>query len=262
MKKVIAVLLAVFCFGVANGLATEETVFGGDLDWPNVNGMQLGLSMPYVLLHEEYYYGHRAQLADPTLNSIQDVAVSSDYDVAWSLGEVELCGVQCEMIYSFSDNIFTDATVTARFDSKEAARNWCDSMKEQFCTAYGKGRESAFLNEFEEIYDVTWQKRSSALPFQIRLNSGAYFTSEYVWPLARVYCQTDEEGNYLARAYVSMPYYYGNNDLYIMDNTSSEVGETESGLNHSFISEIKTLDEETRALLFENRYHDSRYFHE
>lgn len=65
-KKAVALLAALMLLTCVAAIAqTGQTPFGGTLAWPSFAGVQLGVSMPYVLLWEENEQGNTPELVDP-----------------------------------------------------------------------------------------------------------------------------------------------------------------------------------------------------
>ncbi len=273
IMMVSVILLALF---VTMPVFGESETFGGNMDWPTFHGMQLGLSMPYVLLQEEYCNGYEPELIYPAGKTLEEVSEGDlTYQLRYWIGREEVYGVDCEIIYLFEDNVFTSAVVKGNAATKETADEWIENMHRLFDDLYG-----------DISYSGVWQKRSSQLVYNIPAewegHMGNYLTREYIWPVVAVGgadTQGDATGDageqrnkkesrtYEVSAAVSMRYICNDMEEMILAGFNWDGGEeffpeegkrSGEGLTEQ---EIREKLGDAASDILDAKYHDSRYYH-
>ncbi len=256
MKKKKIILLLAVILALISLPGTAET-FGGDLDWPTFHGMQLGLSMPYVLLQEEYTNGYQPELISPFGKNLEEISEEDlTNQLQYRITTEEVCGIDCEIIYVFTDNIFTVATITGNIASQEKAEEWIHKMEDTFTELYG-----------EETQKGAWMKRTSQLPYNTPVDWEGhvinYLTREYIRPIATIN-KTALNGGYKVSASIQMWYTctdyeeliaafnWDGGKIFPDDGKQSEKGLT--------VEEIREKLGEAASDILDAKYHDSRYY--
>ncbi len=260
MNRMKSALVAILVMAALIPVTGGAETFGGDMDWPTFHGMQLGLSMPYVLLYEEYTKGNTPALIRPAGKTLEEISEENlTYQLRYSIGREEIFGVECEIEYLFEDNIFTAATVRGNAASKETADTWVKNIRALFNTLYG-----------DISLNGVWQKRSPQLPYNVPAEWEGYMvnylTREYIWPAAAMRSiEMFDNVTYEVSASVSMRYICMDFDLMISgfnwdgeekffpdDGKQPDKGLTEE--------EIREKLGDAASDILDAKYHDSRYF--
>ena len=209
MKRVLAAILVLILLCSASAFAAED-IFSGTILCPAVNGIQLGMSMPYVLLQEEYVNGNTPVLVSTLGNTLDEVAANDEADryITYTIGMIDVFGAQCELAYSFADNVLFHASCTASFDSEEEALKWCDDMTALFCNYYGDSYNDLSDDEFfEDMVEYRdWTLYTSELPYNVVCEKDGVelnlLPREYLRSGESITC-TVKDGKYVATATVA-----------------------------------------------------------
>lgn len=256
-RRIIAIMLAVSALFSMCAFAETQAMplasFTGDLDWPEFNGMNLGVSMQYVLLYEERYNGAQPVLSYPIGMTMQEIESSDEYDtLVWNIGEKEIYGQACSVEYTFADNVLEKVECTARFADRDSALAFAQQACDAFVQNYGAGTDSLSINQQmgeDVLLAKDWRKRSSQLPgmlnYEIDGQTYQEFPREYCWPSASVYCTAEDDASFCVIMNVSMSYVWSAAELY----------EEKAQLNGKSMEEW--LEQHEGAMDYS--YHDSRY---
>ncbi len=264
--KKMTILTILIMAAVLPAAGVSET-FGGDMDWPTFHGMQLGLSMPYVLLYEEYTNGNSPMLIRPAGKTLEEVSEENQtYQLWYSIGREELYGVDCEIIYLFEDNVFLSASVKGNAASKETAKTWTENMQALFNARYGD------IAHGDISLNAVWQKRSSQLEYNIPMEWEGHMrnclTREYIWPVAAMRSiEMFDNETYEVSASVSMRYICNDYDnvMFAFNGTwdGEEIFTNDGKQSGQGLTEQQVREKlgDAASDILDAKYHDSRYYH-